>query len=52
MILDALGNSGIGQAIGGLLKGEMPRKLQTSEAFCNQNHVTNMVQKRESHLTL
>jgi hypothetical protein len=51
MILEALGNSGIGQAIGGLLEREMPRKETASEAFCNQNHVTNMIQKQEMHLT-
>jgi hypothetical protein len=43
-ILDALGNSGIGQAIGGLLEMEMPQELAAPEAFCNQNHVTNMAQ--------
>ena len=44
MILEALGNSSIGQAIGGLLEREMPRKLRTSEAFCNQSRVTSTVQ--------
>jgi hypothetical protein len=44
MILEALGNSGIGQAIGGLLQGEMPRKLTTPEAFCTQEHVHTMFQ--------
>jgi hypothetical protein len=52
MILEALGNSGIGQAVGGLLEREMPRKAETSEAFCSQNHVTNMVLKRKVHLTV
>jgi integrase len=51
MILEALGNSGIGQAIGGLLEREMPRKAEAPEAFCNQNHVTNMAQKQKMHLT-
>jgi integrase len=44
MILEALGNSDIGQAIGGLLEREMPRQSIAIEAFCNQNHVTNVVQ--------
>jgi integrase len=44
MILEALGNSDIGQAIGGLLEREMPRQSVPTEAFCNQNHVTNVVQ--------
>ena len=51
MILDALGNSGIGQAIGGLLEREMPRQPVTAEAFCNQNHVTNVVQNQNMHLS-
>ena len=51
MILEALGNSGIGQAIGGLLEREMPRMAEPSEAFCNQNHVTNTVHKQEMHLS-
>ncbi len=44
---DGDGESGIGQleqAVSGLLEKAMPRKLVSSEAFCNQNHVTNMVQ--------
>jgi hypothetical protein len=51
MILEALGNSGIGQAVGSLLEREMPRKESASEAFCNQNHVTNTVQTPKVHLT-
>jgi len=51
MILEALGSSGIGQAVGGLLERAMPRKLEPSKAFCNQNHVTNTVQKRKVRLT-
>ena len=42
-ILDALGGSGIGQAVGGLLEKVMPQELVTPEAFCNQDHVTNVV---------
>jgi integrase len=44
MILEALGNSSIGQAVGGLLEKGMPRKEDASEAFCNQNHVAGMIQ--------
>ena len=51
MILEALGNSGIGQAIGGLLEREMPRQPESAEAFCNQNHVTKAVQNKKVHLT-
>lgn len=41
-ILDALGGSGIGQAVGGLLEKVMPLEVSAQEAFCNQGHVTNM----------
>lgn len=44
VILDALGGSGIGQAIGGLLERQMPLELRPQEAFCSQNHVANVVQ--------
>jgi integrase len=47
-ILDALGNSEIGQAVGGLLEKEMPQEAESRGASCNQNHVTNVILRRKS----
>ena len=43
MIVDALGNSAIGQAANTLLESKMPHGAESREAFCNQNLVTNKV---------
>lgn len=43
MIVDALGNSAIGQAADKLLENKMPHRGSSCEAFCNQNLVTNKV---------
>lgn len=45
IILDALGNSDIGQASGSLLEKVQPREGSVRRAAdCNLNHVTNMIQ--------
>jgi hypothetical protein len=44
VIPDALGHSGIGKAVPGLLEKEMPREEQTPEAFCTQEHVHSVLQ--------
>ena len=43
VILNALGESGIGKAVSELLEKEMPHGVASHEAFCNQNFVTNKV---------
>lgn len=43
VILNALGESGIGKAASELLEKEMPHGPEPHEAFCNQNFVTNKV---------
>jgi hypothetical protein len=43
-ILEALGSSEIGQAVCNLLDEGMPQKVVSSEAFCNTEHVTQMLQ--------
>lgn len=43
VILNALGESGIGKAVSELLEKEMPHRAESCEAFCNQNFVTNKV---------
>ena len=43
MIVDALGNSAIGQAADKLLENKIPHRGSSCEAFCNQNLVTNKV---------
>ena len=43
VILNALGESGIGKAASALLEKEMPHGAESHEAFCNQNFVTNKV---------
>lgn len=44
VITNALGSSGIGQAVSGLLEKVMPRGVEAHEAFCKQNPVNNRVQ--------
>lgn len=39
-ILEALGSSEIGQAVGGLLEMEIPHEVVTHEGFCNPEYVT------------
>jgi hypothetical protein len=43
-IMNALGNHRIGQEGIRLLQMEMPRELEPHEAFCNQEHVHNVLQ--------
>jgi integrase len=44
VISEALGQSGIGKAIPGLLEQEMPREEETPEAFCTLEHVHDVLQ--------
>lgn len=44
VLVEALGDSQIGQAAGSLLKTNLPHEIRTHEAECNRNHVTGMVQ--------
>ena len=44
VIVNALGNSGIGQEGIRLLQMEMPLEVRTQEAFCNQEHVHSVLQ--------